>query len=76
MPLSETRERIAANVRAEVARQRKTQAQLAGRLGITQQAMSRRLHGFTPFSVDELAIVADEVGVTVSSLIGESGRAA
>lgn len=72
MPVTETRERIAANVRAEAARQRKTQATLAARLDITQQAMSRRLNGFTPFAVDELSVIADELGVDVASLIGQA----
>ena len=61
--------RIAANVRVEVARQHKTQAQLAHKLGITQPAMSRRMLGHVPFTGDELATIAAELDIPISILI-------
>lgn len=76
MPPTDARQKIAANVRAEAARKRRTQADLAGLLGITQQAMSRRFHGHTPFTADEMAVIASDLGVPVSALIGETAGAA
>lgn len=69
-------EQVAANVRAEMARQRITQAQLAAVLGRSQQALSSRLSGRVAFSIDEIATVADRLGIPVSALIGEPERAA
>jgi transcriptional regulator with XRE-family HTH domain len=36
---------------------------------MTQQALSRRLSGQTPFTIDELAKVAGALGVTLADLI-------
>jgi len=71
-----SRETIAANVRAEAARKRKTQADLAAMLGKSQQAVSRKWHGETPFTAEEMAALALGLGVPVSALIGEPERAA
>ena len=42
-----------------------SQAQLAQALGLTQSSISRRLAGSQPFRTDELAAVADFLGVQV-----------
>lgn len=52
------REQVAAEVRAEMARQRKTGRELASLLSITQQSASRRLNASTDLSLDELDIIA------------------
>lgn len=65
-------EHIAAEVRAEMARQRLSQQSLAVHLGWPQPRLSRRLtSGKTsvPFTVDELSAVADALGVPVTTLI-------
>lgn len=54
---------VAAEVRAEMARQRKTQADLAGPLGISTAQVGKRLAGKIAFNVVELAIVARVLGV-------------
>ena len=64
-------ERVAASVRAEVARRKVTQQQLADLLGMHQMSVSRRLNGHTEFTVSELATVAEFLGVPVASLIGD-----
>ena len=65
-------ERVAASVRAEVARRKVTQQQLADLLGIHQMSVSRRLNGHTEFTASEIALVADFLGVPVATLIGEA----
>jgi transcriptional regulator with XRE-family HTH domain len=65
------RERVADTVRAELARRRVSQAQLSAALGVSQPAISRRLTGAVPFTVDELHAVAALLGLPAGSLLGE-----
>lgn len=67
--------RVAAEVRAELARQRRTQADLASALGMSPQAVGRRLSGEHPFDVVELGRAADWLGVPLSSLVPEGTAA-
>ena len=61
------RETVAGSVRAEMARARCTQKKLARKLGYkTQQSISRRLCGDVPFTVDELAAIAAELGCDIT----------
>ncbi len=60
---------VAAEVRAEMARQSKTQADLGRVLGVVQPAISLRLRGKRPFKLDELERLADYFDVPLSSLI-------
>jgi transcriptional regulator with XRE-family HTH domain len=69
--MSETN-RVAATVRAEMARRRTRQTVLAQRLGMSSTAVSRRLTGETPFSVPELMAVADVLGMPVADLMPET----
>jgi transcriptional regulator with XRE-family HTH domain len=61
---------VAANVRAEMARQRKRQADLGEVLGLTQGAVSKRMSGTVALDVDELGKIATFLGVDVAILIG------
>ena len=63
-------ERVAANVRAEMARAGYSQRQLAADLGIAQQGLSQRLNGRVPFRVNELDRIAAILGVDLAALIG------
>lgn len=63
--------RTADNVRAEMARRRVPQIEVAQLLGLSQTAVSRRLNGGTDFSVRELIAVAGLLGVPASTLLGE-----
>ena len=63
-------QRVADEVRGELARQHRTQTDLAEVLGIKQSAVSRRLTGVVPFDVAELAIVAAYLGVEPGALLG------
>lgn len=57
------RESIAAEVRAELARQSKTQRQVAELIGMPQQALQLRLTGKRSFRAEELVLIADALGV-------------
>lgn len=59
---------VADEVRAELARQRKTATELAVVLGITQHTAGRRLNGGTPFNIIELFAVASWLGLTVAEI--------
>lgn len=68
MRLNDTAQAVAAEVRAEMARQGVSQTALAERLGWPQPRLSRRLtDGKTavPFEVAELVAVADALDVPV-----------
>lgn len=65
---------IAGTVRAELARQRKTQQELQNRLGISRAGMYRRMTGESHFDARELVIVADFLGITVGSLFDETAQ--
>ena len=54
---------VAANVRAEAARRGFNQVSLAAVLGISQPNVSKRWRGVHPFSLDELALLADAFDV-------------
>lgn len=62
---------IAGTVRAELARQRKPQNGLQEKLKISRPTMHRRITGQSPFDANELVIVAEYLGMTVSELLGE-----
>ena len=66
---------VTANIRAEMARSGKTQGDIAAVLGITRQAVSRRLVGLTPLDVDQLAKIAQLLDVSMSELLGEKASA-
>lgn len=65
-PLSQ---RVAANVRAEMARRQKLQRDLVEVLGVSKQQVSERLSGTTPFRLDELEPVAEMLGLPVIALL-------
>jgi transcriptional regulator with XRE-family HTH domain len=62
-------EQVAASIRAELARQRKSGSSLARHLGMTQSAVSRRLLGHVPFDVDQIAATAAWLGVPLTALL-------
>lgn len=72
MPIESTAQRIAANVRAELARQQRSGADLAKSLSWSQAAMQRRLSGRVAFDVTELDAVATQLEIPLGALIGEA----
>lgn len=69
-------EAVAAEVRAELARQRKTQNDLAASLGITAATAARRLDGSVPFDTRELFALALWLNVPVSAFMPPPNEAA
>lgn len=63
------RKRVARNVDAAMRASGYSQNRLAPRLGVTQQALSRRLTGDVAFDVDELAVIARLLNTSVESLV-------
>lgn len=62
-------EDVAGNVRAEMARRRIGQPQIAQALGLSQASVSRRLMGQTPIDVNELEVIAQVLDVPISTLL-------
>lgn len=62
-------QRVAAEVRAEVARQNVTQDRVAQILGVAQPNVSRRLNGKQPFDTDELDKLAVAFGIPVDRFL-------
>jgi transcriptional regulator with XRE-family HTH domain len=65
---AEADEKVAAEIRAALARQRVTQSALADRLGVSQAWVSRRLSGEVPLTIADITQIAADLGVEVSSL--------
>ena len=63
-------EHVSAEIRAEMARQRIGQSELASRLDWTRNKLSRRLSDQTRWSVDEVDEVAQALGVPLPVLVG------
>jgi predicted transcriptional regulator len=66
---------VAAEVRAEMARQRLSQGRIAAQMGVSQAAVSRRIIGEVPFDLQDLSKVADILKVSTVELIERAARA-
>lgn len=60
---------IAAEVRAEISRQKKAQRELAEILGISQQQVSERVRGDVEWRISELVQVARWLDVPIASFV-------
>lgn len=69
---TKTRSAVATRIRDEAKRQGVGQAELAGKIGLTQQAVSRRFVGNAPISVVEVEQFAEALNVSVAWLFGET----
>lgn len=67
---------VAAEVRAELGRQSRDNAWLAGQLGVSEMWVGRRLRGKTRFTVEDLHRCADALGIAASDLLQPPVRAA
>jgi len=63
---------VGANVRAEMARRKVSQQQIAAALNLSQAAISKRLAGVVPWDVNELVTVATALEVPLSTLLDTS----
>jgi transcriptional regulator with XRE-family HTH domain len=66
---SDVRATIAAEVRAELARQNKTQRELAAALGLDHSSTWLRLRGERSFRAEELAATAEWLGVPIANFM-------
>lgn len=64
----------AGEVRALLGRNRQTIAGLSESTGIPIATLNRRLSGRTPFTVDELDLIAHHFGVSVADLLTAPSR--
>lgn len=60
---------VAAEIRAELGRQGRSQRDLARALGWTEVKVSRRLRGRVPWTVDDVELVASILDVPRSQLL-------
>ncbi|MGA6128815.1 MULTISPECIES: helix-turn-helix domain-containing protein [unclassified Microbacterium] len=60
---------IAGDLRAEMARQKRTGGELAEVLGISAHTAGRRLKGDIPFDVIELAAACDWLGISLVDVV-------
>lgn len=72
----DVRAAIAAEVRAELARQSKTQRDVAAALGMEQAGVSLRCRGVRPFRAEELVALAEWLGVPVTQFTSAPERVA
>lgn len=63
---------VAALVRDEMRMRRIPQRDLARELGISEMAVSRRMHGHVPLSAAELVTAAEILGVSIDRLLGRA----
>lgn len=63
------RTELAAEIRAELARQKRTQVSLSAATGLSLNTLRRRLDGVKPFYVEELEAVCMFLGVPLSDMI-------
>lgn len=68
-----TVQRVAGEVRAELARQKRTAGDLAAALDMTAHTIGRRLNGEVPFDVFELARAAIWLGVPLARFMAPPG---
>jgi len=69
-------ESVAGEVRAEIARQRRTQGEVAVSAAWNHQYLSRRLTGFIAFSTDDIEVLAGVLRVPLGQLITPAVTAA
>ena len=62
---------VSSEVRAWLARRQLTQRNLASHLGISATSLSFRMKGKTPWSIVELAQVADWLDISLAQLLGD-----
>lgn len=71
-----TREHIAAEVRAGMARKKITQRKLAEEIGLGLPTLSRRLNGHQPFTIDELLRISQVLGIAFANFFPSEEDAA
>ena len=65
----QARQVVAAEIRAEMARQRITAKELSSATGIATATLSRKLHAVTGLSLDDLFRIAEALDIPASRLV-------
>jgi transcriptional regulator with XRE-family HTH domain len=68
------KQRVASEVRANMARQRISGSEMARRIGVSQPYLHRRISGEIPFDIDDLARVAEVLNVRIADLLPRDQR--
>jgi transcriptional regulator with XRE-family HTH domain len=68
------RDRLAAEVRAHMARRGWSNRKLATILGVTPPWVNRRVNGEIPMTSDDMELFADTFGLTITQLIGQAAN--
>ena len=66
------RSRVAAEVRAEIARQQKSKASVAQAAGISPDSLRRRLDGVYPFYVEEIDAICFFLGIPLGEFMARA----
>lgn len=74
MSESGIRERIAAAVRAALARDGRTCAKLAEAVGLSKSSLSKKLHARAPLYVDELIAITQALGLELVDILPRNGK--
>lgn len=67
------RSKVAEAVRGEIAKQGVSRVQLAAAIGLSTDALRRRLKGDKPFYVDELVDICHALNIPVSVMLDRAG---
>lgn len=76
MPNSNLTKRVAAEIRAEMARQTKTTADVAQETGLSQRTTHRLVKGEREITIGELEAVCRALGVQISQILRAGNPAA
>lgn len=76
MAYSDRRPRVAAEIRAELARQGKSLSDLVEGTGIKRETLRRRLNGTYPLLADELIVICDYLDIGIATLVARTEDAA
>lgn len=69
-------EQVAGEVRAAIARANLTQSAVSAKTGISGATLSRKLSGKVAFDVDEIALIAEALGLVTYELMPRTSPAA
>lgn len=69
MSHTDTRQALAAEIRAAIARVGRKQNAIADATGISPASLSRKLRGETAFYAEEVVAIADAIGVDAGALL-------
>lgn len=70
------RQAVAGEVRAAIARAGLSHMEVASRIGMDRQVLGRKLNGYSPIGLEEIAAISQALGVSPASLIGPALDAA